>query len=112
MQIPRNDGKVILEHFGLVASNSDECSIAMMVAPVDWSEPAQLLDCNEYVVVLEGVLEILHPDQKPTKIGRGEGYMAPKNHAATYRNGGDIECKYISICIPAFSPDRWRLAKK
>ena len=39
--VPTTDGKLIEEHFGLVATQSKDLSLAHMIAPPGWSEPFQ-----------------------------------------------------------------------
>ncbi len=40
-QIPVEGKKIILEYFGRVNTNTEEVSIARMVAPAGWTEPPQ-----------------------------------------------------------------------
>ena len=39
--VPTTDGKLIEEHFGLVATQSKDLSLAHMIAPPGWIEPFQ-----------------------------------------------------------------------
>ena len=40
--VPTNDGKLIEEHFGGASTQQNDVSIARMIAPPGWSEPAQI----------------------------------------------------------------------
>ena len=72
-----NPPKVIEEFIGLVNTGTQEVSIARMKSPAGWSEPGQT---PEFTVV-----------------GQGEWvqYSSPTGDGA----------EYISVCVPAFSPD-------
>ncbi len=52
--VPTTDGKYIAEHFGKATDGTNELSIAHMIAPPGWSEPAQTPDFDEYTIVVKG----------------------------------------------------------
>jgi hypothetical protein len=52
--VPTTDGKLIEEHFGRVATKNENISIARMVAPAGWSEPAQHPEFDEWTLVSKG----------------------------------------------------------
>ena len=53
-------GKVIHEHVGRVATGHDAVSVAHMVAPAGWDEPAQRPDFDEVTLVLRGTVVVEH----------------------------------------------------
>jgi hypothetical protein len=55
-RIPVPGGKVIYEHVGLVATGDGHISVARMIAPPGWIEPAQTPDFDEITLVLAGEL--------------------------------------------------------
>ena len=52
--VPTTDGKLIEEHEGLASTGNKKISIAHMVAPPHWSEPAQTPEFDEYTLVSRG----------------------------------------------------------
>ena len=52
--IPTMEGKLIEEHFGKSSTHHQHMSIAHMVAPPGWSEPAQKPDFDEWTLVSKG----------------------------------------------------------
>ncbi len=55
-----NAPKQIEEFVGRVNSGTDAVSIARMVSPPGWEEPAQTPAFDEYTVVLHGLLRVEH----------------------------------------------------
>jgi probable rRNA maturation factor len=102
--IPREDGKRIEEFIGAASTGSASVSVARMLAPPGWSEPAQKPEFDESVLVLRGELTLVI-DGKRERIGPGEVGWVPKGRRVTYRNDGQGACDYWSICAPAFRPE-------
>lgn len=59
-RIPVPGGKVINEYIGRVNSGDETVSIAHMVAPPGWAEPAQTPEFTEYTLVLKGSVVVEH----------------------------------------------------
>ena len=102
--VPTSDGKLIEEYFGAASSGGREVSIARMVAPPGWSEPMQVPDFDEYTVILRGRKTLTIGDER-IELGEGESVMVPKGSRVRYANPFDEEVEYISVCLPAFTPD-------
>ncbi|WP_224370849.1 rRNA maturation RNase YbeY [Hyalangium versicolor] len=102
--IPREDGKRIEEFIGAASTGSGSVSVARMLAPPGWSEPAQKPEFDEAVLVLRGELTLVI-DGKRERIGPGEVGWVTKGRRVTYRNDGQGACDYWSICAPAFRPE-------
>ncbi|MDY7229960.1 rRNA maturation RNase YbeY [Hyalangium rubrum] len=102
--IPREDGKRIEEFIGAATTGSASASVARMLAPPGWSEPAQKPEFDEVVLVLLGELTIVI-DGKRERIGPGEVGWVPRGRRVLYRNDGQGACDYWSICAPAFRPE-------
>ncbi|QBD80951.1 cupin domain-containing protein [Ktedonosporobacter rubrisoli] len=106
---PREDGKIIDEHFGVLHSGQDNFSLAHMTAPAAWREPAQLADFDELVIVVRGTLAI-EADAQKIEVGPGESCLVERGTRVTYSNARqDSECEYWSLCMPAFRPERTKL---
>ena len=96
--------KLIDEHVGLVATQHDALSIAIMRSPQGWSEPAQTPDFDEYTIVLKGSLHVEHDGGELT-VPEGRGVRVPAGERVRYATP-DGPTEYMSVCLPAFSPER------
>jgi len=106
---PREDGKIIDEHFGVLHSQQDAFSLAHMFAPPAWREPAQLAEFDEVVIVVRGQLEI-EADGEHAVVASGETCMVGKGTRVIYKNASLEEpCEYWSLCMPAFRPERTQM---
>ncbi len=103
--IPRADGKRIEEFIGAVRTRTDSVSIARMEAPVGWSEPQQVADFDEAVIVLSGILTVV-TEGETFAVTPGTVAFARRGEDVTFRNDQLVPCEYWSICVPAFKPDR------
>lgn len=103
---PREDGKVIDEHFGVLNTQSDAFSLAHMMAPPAWREPAQIATFDEVVIVVQGVLAV-EADGTQLVIEAGETCLIEKSTRVIYSNASqEYACEYWSLCLPAFRPER------
>lgn len=100
--VPTNDGKLIEEHFGVVATANIGHSIARMVAPPGWSEPFQTPEFDEYTLVSSGRKQV-EVDGKTIILNAGQSIFIAAGSKVRYANPFDAECQYWSICIPAFT---------
>jgi ethanolamine utilization protein EutQ (cupin superfamily) len=96
--------KLIDEHVGLVSTNDDRLSIAVMRSPQGWSEPPQSPDFDEWTVVLKGVLLVEH-DGAAIAVTEGQAVHVPAGETVRYSTP-DAATEYVSVCLPAFAPDR------
>jgi probable rRNA maturation factor len=101
--IPRTDGKRIEELVGAVHTGTDSVSVARMLAPPGWREPAQQPEFDEVVLVLTGALTLV-VNGKRERIAAGEVGLVPRGSRVVYRNDGAGACDYFSVCAPAFRP--------
>jgi quercetin dioxygenase-like cupin family protein len=102
-RVPVPGGKVIDEYFGRVNSGDAQVSIAHMVAPPGWEEPAQTPAFAEYTVVLKGSVEIEH-EGGTTVVEAGQGFVSDAGEKIRY-SSGPSGAEYVAICLPAFSPE-------
>lgn len=90
---------------GLVGTKTENVSIAHMHALGFWSEVGQRPDFDEYTLVLEGTLRVEFRDGS-VEIRKGQAIIAQKGEWVRYSNPMADDLRYISVCIPAFSPQR------
>jgi mannose-6-phosphate isomerase-like protein (cupin superfamily) len=99
-----NIPKVIEEFIGRVNSGTDGVSIGRMRSPQGWEEPGQTPDFDEYTVVLTGSLRVETRDGA-VDLTAGQAYVARKGVWVRYSSPAAGGAEYISVCVPAFSPD-------
>jgi len=101
--VPTNDGKLIEEHFGLASTSQNDISIAHMIAPAGWSEPAQIPEFDEYTYIIKGK-KLITIDGEDIILNKGESILIKAGAKIKYANPFDEETEYLSVCKPAFSP--------
>jgi mannose-6-phosphate isomerase-like protein (cupin superfamily) len=99
-----NKPKQILEYFGNVNTQTRDVSVAKMISPQGWVEPGQKPGFDEYTVVLKGALSVKTRDAG-FEIKAGEAILIGKNEWVQYSTPHAGGAEYISVCLPAFSPD-------
>jgi hypothetical protein len=99
-----NKEKIIREFFGHVNSKTAEVSIAYMTSPEGWVEPGQTPKFNEYTVVLKGKLKI-NTKREEYILSEGQAIMTLQDEWVQYSTPFAGGAEYISVCLPAFSPD-------
>ena len=97
--------KLIREYLGRLATGTDAASLAWMVAPAGWSEPAQTPEFDEVTLVLRGRLRVEH-DGGSTEVVAGTAIVTRAGERVRYLvpEGGD-GAEYIALCLPAFAPE-------
>ena len=96
--------KTIDELVGRVSSRSADLSIAMMRSPEGWNEPGQTPEFDEYTVVLSGTLHV-ETRNGEFDVGAGQAVVAQKGEWVRYSSPLPGGAEYLSVCVPAFSPD-------
>lgn len=102
-RIPVPGGKLIDEHIGRVNSGDAALSIAHMVAPPGWDEPAQTPEFTEYTVVLRGSVLVEHAEGT-TEVSAGQSIVTEAGEKVRYSCGPE-GAEYIAVCLPAFAPE-------
>jgi mannose-6-phosphate isomerase-like protein (cupin superfamily) len=95
--------KRIEEYAGRVNSGHTTVSVARMVSPSGWEEPAQRPEFEEITVVLRGVLRVEH-DGGVLEVGAGQAVLTAPGERVRYSTPGPDGAEYIAVCLPAFSP--------
>jgi len=103
-RIPVPGGKLIEELFGRVNTGTDGFSLAHMVAPPGWSEPAQQPAFGELTIMVRGTMRI-EIGGDVVDLEAGHALWAEAGERVRYSNPGDDESEYFAVCMPAFSPD-------
>lgn len=98
-----NPPKNIEEFIGMANTKTSSVSIARMKSPRGWSEPFQKPEFDEYSVVLKGELNA-KIGSKNHILKSGQSIIAPAGTRVQYSTPKGAE--YISVCVPAFSPDK------
>jgi mannose-6-phosphate isomerase-like protein (cupin superfamily) len=105
--VPTTDGKLIEEHFGQASTEQSAFSVAHMVAPPGWAEPAQTPEFDEVTILISGKKQI-EVDGEVIVLLPGESILIKKGTRVRYSNPFDEPADYWSLCVPAFSPDTVR----
>lgn len=104
IQAAGNKPKRIEEFVGRVNTRSTACSIARMVSPGGWEEPGQRPEFDEYTLVLRGRLKVEFEDGELDVLA-GQAVIAHSGEWVRYSTPDDEGAEYVSVCLPAFSPD-------
>jgi mannose-6-phosphate isomerase-like protein (cupin superfamily) len=102
-RIPVPGGKVIDEYVGRVNSATEAFSVAHMVAPGGWEEPAQRPEFDEVTVVLRGTVRVEH-DAGALDVGAGQAVLTRAGERVRYTTPGEDGAEYVAVCLPAFAP--------
>lgn len=103
--VPTTDGKSIAEHFGLASHQAGEFSLALMHAPAGWSEPHQTPEFDEITLLVTGKKRV-EVDGTTLDLEAGQSVLVKKGSRVRYSNPFEEEAVYVSLCQPAFSPDK------
>ena len=101
--VPTEDGKLIEEHFGIAATKGEGVSVAHMVAPAGWAEPAQWPQFDEWTLISSGK-KCVEINGEQLILEAGQSIWVSKGAKVRYSNPFDEPCDYWSVCLPAFSP--------
>ncbi|KJR97450.1 MAG: cupin [Desulfobulbaceae bacterium BRH_c16a] len=100
-----NKPKFIEEFIGGVNSETKEVSIARMRSPGGWLEPGQTPEFGEYIVVLQGMLQVKTAKQI-FQVHAGQALIVSAGEWVQYSTPSDEGAEYFAVCIPAFSRDK------
>jgi quercetin dioxygenase-like cupin family protein len=97
--------KKIEEYVGRVATGNQQVSIARMISPGGWIEPAQIPEFDEYSIVLRGELHARIDDGETIVLKTGQAISLKAGVKVQYSTPGADGAEYISVCTPAFGPE-------
>lgn len=98
-----NQPKRIEEYAGRVSSGHQNVSVARMVSPGGWEEPAQQPEFDEITVVLRGLLRV-ETEEGVMEVRAGQAIVANAGERVRYSTPEADGAEYMAICLPAFSP--------
>jgi mannose-6-phosphate isomerase-like protein (cupin superfamily) len=99
-----NKPKIIREFIGRVNTATSALSIAQMLSPGGWVEPGQTPEFDEYTLVQRGAVRVTHRGGS-LDVQAGQTVLAHAGDWVQYSTPGDDGADYISVCLPAFSPE-------
>jgi mannose-6-phosphate isomerase-like protein (cupin superfamily) len=99
-----NKPKLIDEYVGRVNSGDATVSLAQMRSPAGWAEPGQQPDFDEYTLVLRGTLRVEHQGGV-LDVSAGQAVVVRRGEWVRYSTPGAEGAEYVSVCLPAFSPE-------
>jgi len=102
IRIPVPGGKSIDEYVGRVRTSSENVSVARMVAPAGWTEPAQAPDFDEITLVISGSVHVECAGQSVT-VAAGQALITYAGERVRFSTSEPAE--YVAICLPAFGPE-------
>ena len=101
---PSIEPKIIKEFIGMVNSGTSDVSIAKMESPQGWQEPGQTPEFDEYTIVLKGIVCVTSKGSS-LEIKKGQALITRKGEWVQYSTPYEGGAEYISVCLPAFTPD-------
>ena len=104
MRIPVPGGKIIDEYVGRANTGEAAVSVAHMVAPGGWDEPAQTPAFDEITLVLRGLVRVEHPGGV-LDVRAGQAVVTRAGETVRYTTPGGEGAEYVAICLPAFTPE-------
>ena len=109
IRIPVPGGKLIEEIVGRVATGHTSLSVAHMIAPPGWGEPAQTPAFLEVTVMVRGTMRIeIGSEPEIVELSAGQSIVIEADVRVRYSNPYEAENEYYAVCLPAFSPDAAR----
>jgi mannose-6-phosphate isomerase-like protein (cupin superfamily) len=103
-RIPVPGGKMIDEYVGAVNTGDRAVSVARMVAPGGWQEPAQTPEFDEITLVLRGVVRVEHAGGV-MDVTAGQAVVTRAGETVRYTTPDPDGAEYVAICRPAFTPE-------
>jgi ethanolamine utilization protein EutQ len=99
-----NKPKRIEEYAGRASSGHTQVSVARMVSPGGWVEPAQTPEFEEITVVIRGTLRV-ESEEKTFEVRAGQAIVTKAGETVRYSTPNPEGAEYIAVCLPAFSPE-------
>lgn len=99
--------KLISEFVGRRATGSAAVSVAIMESPSGWSEPGQRPGFDEYTIVIDGEV-LVETESGLLRVGAGQAAHVAAGEWVRYSTPAHGGARYVSVCVPAFSPETVR----
>jgi mannose-6-phosphate isomerase-like protein (cupin superfamily) len=104
IQAAGNKPKHIEEYVGRVNTADAVVSLARMISPSGWQEPGQRPEFQEITLVLRGTLRVEH-EGGIFDVEARQAVVVAAGEWVRYSTPGPEGAEYVSVCLPAFSPD-------
>ncbi len=104
LQAAGSKPKVIEEFIGRVNTGEVRISLARMISPGGWEESGQKPEFDEYSLVLRGVLRVIF-EGGSLEVLAGQAVLVRAGEWVQYSTPDPAGAEYISVCLPAFSPE-------
>ncbi len=102
-----NKPKRIEEYFGRINTADSHVSVARMKSPEGWTEPGQTPGFEEMTLVLNGRLKVEFEGGE-MDVCAGQAVVTKPGEWVRYSTPFTGGAEYISVCLPAFSPETVR----
>lgn len=99
-----NKPKKIEEFVGRVSTGHTSVSVARMISPGEWIEPAQTPGFEEITVVLRGMVRV-ETQEGIVEVRPGQAIITKPGETVRYSTPDPEGAEYIAVCLPAFSPE-------
>jgi mannose-6-phosphate isomerase-like protein (cupin superfamily) len=99
-----NKPKQIQEFVGRLNTGQTDVSVARMISPAGWREPAQQPEFAEISVVIRGLLRV-EAGNEVFDVRGGQAILTHASERVQYSTPEADGAEYISVCLPAFSPE-------
>lgn len=101
-RVPVPGNKTIEEFIGQLNSETNEVSVAYMIAPPGWKEPEQTPEFDEITIVVSGCMQVEAAGDKII-LEANQTILIHRNQTVRYSNPFEESVEYWAICIPAFT---------
>jgi mannose-6-phosphate isomerase-like protein (cupin superfamily) len=99
--------KLINEYVGQVSTRTPGVSLAHMRSPAGWREPGQTPTFDEYTLVLSGMVRVEYRGGT-LDVQAGQAVHAAAGEWVRYSTPSPDGAEYLSVCVPAFTPESAR----
>lgn len=99
-----NKPKIIEEYVGRVNTHTEDISIARMKSPEGWVETGQTPEFEEFTLVVRGTLNV-KTKEGDISLKEGQAVLLKIGEWVQYSSPEPGGAEYISVCLPAFSPN-------
>jgi len=96
-------GTPVEEIIGRLNTKTAEISIAQMHSRKGWTEPGQIREFNEYILVFKGVLQV-KTRRRELLVRAGQAVIVNAGEWVAYSAPKPGGARYLAICVPAYDP--------
>jgi hypothetical protein len=97
-------GTPVEEIIGRLNTKTAEISIARMHSRKGWSQPGQVREFNEYILVFKGALQV-KTQRRELVVRAGQAVIVNAGEWVSYSTPEAGGARYLAMCVPAYSPE-------